>query len=142
MLTNMKYKVGIVGKDEIRQVRLSKSEARNPNAERTPKPEQSTNRGRLSHRHWALHEAKTRKSPGCWGNRVSRGWVENFGPESAETYLQIPGGIRAAASAEYDWTIGPGLIERIMRVFLLNSKTGLYFQSQDSWTSDPSQAKD
>src|SRR5437660_11078867 len=52
MLTNMKYKVGIVGKDEIRQVRLSNAEARNPNAERTPKPEQSTNRGRLSHRHW------------------------------------------------------------------------------------------
>ena len=29
-----------------------------------------------------------------------------------------------------------------MRVFLVNSKTGLYFQSQDSWTDDPAQAKD
>ena len=29
-----------------------------------------------------------------------------------------------------------------MRVILLNTKTGLYFQSQDSWTPDPDLAKD
>jgi hypothetical protein len=29
-----------------------------------------------------------------------------------------------------------------MRVLLLNTKTGLYFQSSDSWTSDPESARD
>jgi len=29
-----------------------------------------------------------------------------------------------------------------MRVFLLNTKTGLYLESEDSWTTNPEQAKD
>jgi len=29
-----------------------------------------------------------------------------------------------------------------MRVFLLNRKTGLYLESQDSWTANPERAKD
>ncbi len=36
---------------------------------------------------------------------------------------------------------GPDVIQMIMRVLLLDPKTGSYFQSEGAWTADPQQAR-